>query len=104
MGSLILPGYGDPVLLGSMCHTSFSFVFLPPVSLRQRKENEGGEKEFGGAGPSARLTPRVHLRFKPLPLPKPMGKQYNKGIKKKRRIAYHKRKKAAAGKTAKAKK
>ena len=33
-----------------------------------------------------------------------MGKQYNKGIKKKRRIAYHKRKKAAAGKTVKAKK
>jgi hypothetical protein len=33
-----------------------------------------------------------------------MGKQYNKGIKKKRRIAYHKRKKAAVSKTAKAKK
>lgn len=25
-----------------------------------------------------------------------MGKQYNKGIKKKRRLAYHKRRKAAA--------
>ncbi len=32
-----------------------------------------------------------------------MGKQYNKGIKKKRRIAYMKRKKAAAGATSKAK-
>ena len=29
-----------------------------------------------------------------------MGKQYNKGIKKKRRIAYLKRKKAAAKKSA----
>ncbi len=33
-----------------------------------------------------------------------MGKQYNKGIKKKRRIAYLKRKKAAAAKPAKSKK
>ncbi len=32
-----------------------------------------------------------------------MGKQYNKGIKKKRRIAYMKRKKAAAAATGKAK-
>lgn len=33
-----------------------------------------------------------------------MGQQLNKHIKKKRRIAYHKRKKAAAKTTAKAKK
>ena len=33
-----------------------------------------------------------------------MGKQYNKGIKKKRRIAYMKRKKAAVAATSKAKK
>jgi hypothetical protein len=32
-----------------------------------------------------------------------MGKQYNKGIKKKRRIAYMKRKKAAVADTSKAK-
>lgn len=41
-------------------------------------------------------SPRPHPATSPLTFQKPMGQQSNKHIKKKRRIAYHKRKKEAA--------
>lgn len=59
------------------------------------------EAERGVDDPSLRLTPAPAFAHSDRSQKFTMGKQYNKSIKKKRRVAYLKRKKAAAKKTTK---